>query len=58
MSTVLAEKILKPPLRENVKEELQELNVCVVLDLFNLEPEASHDQELNLDLKLDQLEDY
>jgi len=58
VATVLAEKPLRLTLQEEIKEKLPEQNVSVMLDLFDLEPDAGHDQTLNISLKLHQLENY
>ena len=57
MATILAEKPLRLNLQDEIKEKIPEENVSVILELFDLEPDAGHDQVLNISLKLHQLEE-
>ncbi len=65
MATLLAEKPIQITLQDEIKEKLPEQEVKlpeqevnIMLELFDLEPDAGHDQPLKISLKLHQLEDY
>ena len=58
MATLLAEKPIQITLQDEIKEKLPEQEVNIMLELFDLEPDAGHDQPLKISLKLHQLEDY